>query len=166
MSTMVSSQLDTFNHLAGYYQDDAFTLAYYLLGDEARALEVVDTAFAHLYRRMGREVADRRSADQRSADQRSGDQFRLEVLHHIFAICFEEQKMSSNVGWAGARALEALCRQLLNLKEKERAAVVLVDVLGLTYDEAAQVMGCWKKQLGKLLAQARVSLSREPGVRV
>lgn len=156
MSTMVSSQLDTFNHLAGYYQDDAFTLAYYLLGDEARALEVVDTAFSHLYRRMGREVADRRSADQ----------FRLEVLHHIFAICFEEQKMSSNVGWAGARALEALCRQLLNLKEKERAAVVLVDVLGLTYDEAAQVMGCWKKQLGKLLAQARLSLSREPGVRV
>lgn len=156
MSTMVSSQLDTFNHLAANYQDDAFTLAFYLLGDEAHALEVAETAFARLYQRLSREVADPRSADQ----------FRMEMLHQVFTICCEEQGMSANMGWAGARVLDALCRQLLHLKQKERAAVILVDVLGLTYAEAAQVMGCWQKQLGKLLTQARVGLSREPGVLV
>jgi DNA-directed RNA polymerase specialized sigma24 family protein len=49
-------------------------------------------------------------------------------------------------------------RQLSNLPFYERLAVVLIDILGLNYAQAAVVCHQSKAQISRLLAQARVRL--------
>lgn len=145
MAATTDKQLVMFNTLALQIQDEAYTLAYYLLGDENRAAEAIQVAFARLYQRPGLKFAT----------------FRRDVFQRVLLQC---RAMSSGVrvhlGKAGAR--DQVTDNLLQLNDRERAVAVLVDVLGLTYDEAASVLGCTKKETGRLLAQARLNLAHQP----
>jgi DNA-directed RNA polymerase specialized sigma24 family protein len=134
MHAMGQTRLSAFNSLALRYQDDAYTLAYYLLGDEKRAAEATQAAFSRLYRR---------------ADA-SHDQFRLEVLRWVISVSHPKDSHPVPVTGRGD-----LSEKLLKLNARERSVVVLVDVLGLNYDQAARVLGCSVKETGRLLAQAR-----------
>jgi DNA-directed RNA polymerase specialized sigma24 family protein len=150
MPAMTDTQLVMFNTLALQIQDEAYTLAYYLLGDEARAAEATEGAFARLYQRPGLMV----------------NSFRRDVFQRVLAQCrglhVSLRVRSTLMGSLPAR--DEVTTYLLRLNESERAVVVLVDVLGLSYDEAAGVLGTSKKQAGKLLAQARLCLSHPAGI--
>lgn len=139
------NQLMMFNTLAMQIQDEAFTLAYYLLGDETLAGEAIQSAFTRLYQRPGLKYAT----------------FKRDVFQRVLMQC---QKMDHGLrirlGSAGAR--DKVANHLQRLNERERAVAVLVDVLGLSYDEAASVLGSTKKETGRLLAQARLNLAHQP----
>lgn len=139
MNTTINHRLATFNTLALHFQDEAYTLAYYLLGDETRSAEVTQLAFDRLYQRSGLRL----------------EQFRLEVLHEIWA----QTRQLGRAALSHALARDALCQQLMGLKDDERLAVILVDVLALDYEEAGRVMGGSRKQVGKLLAQGRMKMA-------
>ena len=138
MSTRTDARLITFNNLAVRFQDEAYTLAYYLLGDENRAAETTQDAFARLYQRAGLRL----------------DKFRLEIFRWVLAHAHSRSGVLSR-----ATARDELSRDLLRLNERERSVVVLIDVMGLSYDEAAEVLDCSKKQVGQLLALARIHFS-------
>lgn len=133
------SRLNTFNSLALHYQDEAYTLAYYTLGDEARAVEVTQAAFARLY--LAKSIMVRQEL------------FRRELLRNVLRRCGNE-----GIPVTGAGREPGLVRRLQTLDVKTRAAVVLVDVLDLSYDEAVRVLDCPKKQFMGLVAQARLRL--------
>jgi DNA-directed RNA polymerase specialized sigma24 family protein len=150
LSITADSRIITFNSMALHYQDEAYTLAYYLLGDEGSAEKATQAAFAQLYQNA----------------RLQANHFRLEVLRRVLVSC---------QGWFGSLPGRAKLRtktsavagrgddlswKLMDLKEAERSAVVLVDVLGLDYAEAAQVLSSSKKQVSRLLAQARLNLSQ------
>lgn len=141
------TQLTIFNTLAMRYQDEAYTLAYYLLGEDSRAAEATQAAFTHLYRR----------------GKLRADGFRVEILRQILLDCRPAQRKFGGLRVNGPPSSDPQSRPILLLKEGERSAVVLVDVLGLEYAAAAQVLGCSIKQLGKLLALARLNLIRHGG---
>lgn len=140
MSKTNNSPLLEFNTLALRFQDDAFTFAYYLLGDEVLASEATQAAFTSLYR---------------SAEKRF-DQFRLEVLRWVLANCRRVYGALPR-----PRQGDTLSIELQHLVVEERAVVVLVDVLGLPYDEAARVLDIPREKLIRLLALGRLRLTRE-----
>jgi len=146
LSITADSRLVAFNTLALQTQDEAYTLAYYMLGDERGAEKATQSAFNHLFKH----------------GQLQAGRFRLEVLRGILASC---QSRSGSLlvlpkTSAAAESRDDLSWKLLGLQENERAVVILVDVLGLNYIEAAHVLGGSKKQVCKLLAQARLKLGR------
>lgn len=135
-------RLSHFNTLAIQYQDDVYTLAYYLLGDEDQASEATQAAFLQVYRRVGVRP----------------DQVRLSALRWVLLQAQQQRRVGENQ--LNGSTQDPLLRQLASLKEDEASVLILVDMLGLNYDEAAQVLGCSKKQVGKLLTHARIVLSK------
>jgi len=149
LSATVDPQLITFNTLALQTQDDAYTLAYYLLGDERHAERATQAAFDQLYQRP----------------RLPAGLFRLEVLRRVVACSQRIISILPNrgVGRASQRmraTRDATLEKLQALDGVERSVLVLVDVLGLDYQEAAQVLGSSKKQVSRMLAQARLNLSQ------
>ncbi len=147
MLATMDSRLTQFNTLALHYQDDAYTLAYYLLGDEKSAERATQAAFDHLYQSAGLRF----------------ERFGTEVLRRVLEHCQKNMAPSyQTVLHTAVRMVagsqDSMLSKLLALKNGERSVVILVDVLGLDYEEAAQVMGSSKKQVGHLLAQARLKL--------
>lgn len=116
-------------------QDEAFTLAYYLLGSETQAVEAVQKALAGTPARTSQP-----------------EELRLAILRGVGAQC---QSHSRRPYLPTSDEISARLGQLSGL---ERAAAILVDVLGLSYGEAARVLGCSPRQAGKLLARARLNL--------
>ena len=127
--------LTTLNDLTRRYQDEVYTLAYYLLGDERQAVQVTQDAFIQVYR-----------------PDVLVERFRLEALRQVFACCRGQQPRAFS-------ATDDLFNGLVSLSREEQAAVILVDVLGLNYDQACWVLGRNAKQILKLLAQGRLRLS-------
>jgi hypothetical protein len=127
--------------LPGHTQDEAYTLAYYLLGNEARADEAVAAVFS---RRLP-------TGRGRAEDNR------LEILRAIGLYC---QAHGATPAWGIQPGGDEIISRLGRLNGSERAAAVLVDVLGLSYAQAARVLSCSQHRLGKLLAHARLNLAR------
>ena len=151
MDALVQSQQISFNTLALRYQDDAYTLAYYLLGDDARAAGATQAAFDRIFRRG-------------SVPQ---NRFRVEVLRGVLQSVRAGESARSSRPARHSRpaqlaqaAGDALSRLLLRLRSDDRSALVLVDVLGLGYREASQVLGCSERELARRLGRARFSLAR------
>jgi excisionase family DNA binding protein len=118
-------------------EDDVYTFAYYLLGDDSLAVEATGDAFARVAR----------------SGQKLGSSIRGQIFHEVFCRC---RKMFIPV--SGAAAGDDLTQRLQHVTLEARSAAVLVDVLDLTYEEAASVLGCSKKQIARLLASARMAL--------
>jgi len=142
MQASILPNLSAFNRMALHYQDEVFTLAYYLLGDEAGASEAVQSAFEAVYQRAGGLGVDR---------------FRRELMRSVLTSIRKGHQWFTLRG----KGQDEVSRQLMVLKNEVREAAILVDVLGLTYDEAADILGCSQKQAARLVAQARLDLSRQ-----
>jgi predicted DNA-binding protein (UPF0251 family) len=122
------------------YQDEAYTLAYYLLSNEDQAAATLESVFSGLALRRGH----------------SPNQLRLEIFQRVINTVQSPAAMA-----AGASRHNDLSGQLKMLNLDERTALVLVDVLGLEYAQAGWVLGIPQKILGKLVAAGRVGLSRQ-----
>lgn len=129
--------LRTYNSLVLQNQDEAFSLAYDLLGEEGAADTLVQQVFLNGF---GRRVDERLP-------------FRLRVMCWIVRACLQR----------GAHPLSGPGRldpRLAHLSNEEQVALLLVERLGLNYSEAAAVMEKSVEEFRSLLAAARFSLRK------
>ena len=137
------SHLQAFNALVLAYQDEAYTLACYLLSDEAQAGEVVQDACRETYWA---------SRDQQTI-------IRNDLLRRVVRSCLA---LSGRTNGTHA-ALDTSGSPLALLPMDQRALVVLVDVLGLDYHEAAGILRKSTSFVRQKLARGRASLASQPG---
>lgn len=160
--------LDAFNELILYYQTQVYNLAYHLLQDPAAADDAAQEAFISAHR---------------SLQQFCGGSFRAWLLRIVTNACYDAMRYTKrrpSVSWESFGELdeeanphlrdhaelpeEAVEREELRklleatmtmLPEEQRAVLLLVDRLGLSYEEAAETM---QIQLGTV--KSRLSRAR------
>jgi len=130
--------LAAFNRQVAQHQEEAYTLALYLLGGHDAALQTVQNALLSAYQRSSR----------------APENPRLRLLQAV--IRCSEASHAASIPVTG----ETIEARLFHLPQPERRAAILVDVLGLSYSEAAQVLDCATAQISGLLARARVQFMR------
>lgn len=123
-------KMTAFNQKILQYQEDAYTLAVYLLGCNEAAARAVQSAVLMIY-------------------HRGANNPRLNLLQAVIQTSAQPHSRAH----AAASGLDA---RLLALPQNERRAAVLVDVLGLNYAEAAQVLRCTPGQISGWLTRARM----------
>ncbi|MGC9522046.1 MAG: hypothetical protein ACP5HG_09215 [Anaerolineae bacterium] len=114
-------------------QEEAFTLAAYLLADDEAADAAVQQACLRAYQRHRR---------------RPDTSVRLLIFREVISLC------ARPIGQGVGGPLGAL----LDLTSRERQSLLLVDLLGLSYADATEVLRCTQRQLTRWLASARSSL--------
>jgi DNA-directed RNA polymerase specialized sigma24 family protein len=124
--------LDEYNARVLACQEDAFTLACYALGDDAQAEQVVQAAIRQAYW---------------SFDGSEG-RCREQILSAAAEGCRRAAARRSASGGIFAA-----------LPVEERLAVILVDVLNLSYRQAAEILRHPPVLFGRLLAQGRCKVS-------
>jgi RNA polymerase sigma-70 factor (ECF subfamily) len=165
--------LDAFNRLVLEYQDMAFNVAYRLMSDPAEADDVTQDAFVSAYRKLGSfrggsfkawllrivtnagydALRKRKRQATTSLEPMSSDEEEIENPTWLAdpGETPEESAARAELGRAIQHCLEGLGVEF-------RAVVVMVDVQGMDYAEAATVVG---KPLGTVksrLARARVRM--------
>lgn len=162
--------LDAFNRIVGAYQDLAYNVAFRLLSDPAAAEDATQDAFISAYRNLSRF---------------RGGSFKAWLLRIVTNGCYDELRRQKRRPIASlepedaagdpfdsavwmvdpgespeelaqrVELSEAIQRCLDSLDEEFRAAVVLVDVQGLDYAEAASALDRPLGTLKSRLARAR-----------
>lgn len=128
--------LAQFNQHVLECQDDAYTLAWYLLGDEAAAEAVTQAAIQAAFHLL--------STTQTSC--------RVLVLRQVIHRC------GGKITAQGESRNDGCYLALQCLKEMERQAVILVDILNIRHAEASIILTCPVKEVSHLLAQARKNI--------
>jgi RNA polymerase sigma factor (sigma-70 family) len=171
--------LDAFNALILTYQSQVYNLARYILHDDAAADDATQEAFISAYRALG--------------DFRGGS-FRAWLMRIVTNACYDDlrhRKRRPAVSWDDFEDLDEdanpylvdhgespeesvqrgelgalLDRALAGLPQDQRMVLVLVDRLGYTYEEVAQVLsmriGTVKSRLYRARARMREALLAEP----
>ena len=160
--------LDAFNELILAYQTQVYNLAYHLLQDPAAADDAAQEAFISAYRSLA---------------QFRGGSFRAWLLRIVTNACYDAMRYTKrrpSVSWEDFGELdedanphlrdtaelpeEAIerdeLRQLLEatlalLPEEQRMVLLLVDRLGLSYEEVAETMQVQLGTVKSRLARAR-----------
>ena len=174
IQSAIKGNLDAFNRLVLHYQDQAYNVAVRILNDEHLAEDATQESFISAYRNIGgfrggsfrawilRIVTNRcydelrRQKRQPSqpldpinndSEEEMDDPVVLKDEQHLPEVEAEKHEMESAV----QKCVEGLSNDF-------RTVVVLVDIQGLDYQEACQII---QKPLGTLkrrLARARLSL--------
>jgi DNA-directed RNA polymerase specialized sigma24 family protein len=137
-ATGADARLSAFNRQVLQQQEEAYTLAYYLLGSTDAAAQAVQTAVLQVYQQAGRNGSPR-----------------LTLLKTVLRNCLGQSP-------ATIRAADPLTQGILSLPQDERRAVLLVDVLGLSYVEAAQVLSTSTGRVSQWLTGARLAMRAAP----
>ncbi len=160
--------LNAFNELILHYQNQVYNLAYHIMRDPASADDATQEAFISAYRAL---------------DGFRGGSFRAWLLRIVTNACYDELrrlKRRPKVSWEdfgemeeeanphlvdeGARPEETVQQQELGalidrciamLPDHHRTTLVLVDRMGLSYEEAARVMNVALGTVKSRLARAR-----------
>jgi hypothetical protein len=133
MDQKVARNLSEFNRLVLACQDEAYTLACYFLTSDAQAEAAMEEAIQIAFRCF------------------SSDQVDCRLL--ILKLVVEQCRRQNPTPWSAAKS--EVWHNLRFVSEQERMVLVLIDVLGLSYSEVADVMGQSVKEIGWLLCQAR-----------
>lgn len=131
--------LSLFNQQVMQCQDDAYTLAWYLLGSEAEAESAMQAAVEASFRCFSSPRED----------------CRLLILTHVAQHCRGRAPAASDR--TGLDIRDDLCA----LPFGQRLALVLVDVLGLGYPDAACIAGRPVKEIRWLVGQGRCIMGRK-----
>lgn len=161
-------QMDAFNELILHYQSQVFNLAYHILHDPAAADDATQEAFISAYR---------------SIKRFRGGSFRSWLLRIVTNACYDElrrRKRRPNISWddfgdmdeeanphlvnGGPKPEESvqqqelralLERSIAKLSKHHRTTIILIDRIGLSYEEAAKVMDVALGTVKSRLARAR-----------
>ena len=169
----LQGDLDAFNRLVLAYQDIVFSQAYRMMGEQEAAEDAAQDAFISAYRKL---------------DSYRGGSFKAWLLRIVTNLCYDELRRRKrrpttplepvdndneeieSPRWMSdpgetpeehaermevARALQA-CLQ--DLPDEFRAVVTLVDIQGMDYTEAAQVIGSPLGTVKSRLARARMRM--------
>ena len=131
------ADLKAFNSLVLACQDEAFALAFSILGDEGLACEVVQAVFLRVYTRRGD----------------GGHPIPVHVLRGVIEMCRREEQSKVD---AGVELIPGW--HLLEYSEQE--ALLLVDWLGKSYQLAALVLVKSEHEVAATVASGRYKLTR------
>ena len=131
--------LEEFNHLVLQHQDEAFCLAYYMLGNETQAGQVVHSAVKQAYKNFKNKNLD----------------FRILLLQLVSAGCLVENGSAPPTGSQS----ESLQDLLDSLPGRERLTLILIDMLGLSYAQAGPIIHQPPETIKSLLSHGRRKLS-------
>ena len=170
--------MDAFNQLILQYQTQAYNLAYHIMQDGAAADDATQEAFISAYHGL---------------EKFRGGSFRAWLLRITSNACYDElrrRKRKPAISWddfgdleeeanphlvdAGPRPEESvqqgelremLERIMAKLPQDQRAVLLLIDRMGLSYEEAAQVqhirLGTVKSRLARARSAMQVFLQDE-----
>ena len=165
--------LEAFNRLVIAYQDRAYTQAYYLLGDRMAAEDAVQDAFISTYESFqSYRGGSFRGWLIRIVTNKCLDELRRRKRHVEtgFEVSDEWGNEIESPSWSidtGETPEECLIRAEIGsylllcldcLNAEYRTALVLVDVLEMSYSEAAEVLGCPIGTVKSRLARARLQM--------
>jgi len=125
--------LSLFNQQVLQCQDDAYTLAWYLLGDETEAEAVMQSAVQATFHCFSSNRSD----------------CRLLILEQVVEHCWRRKPAACSSAEPG------ISYDIHFLTQHERVVLVLIDVLGLDYPGASFITGMPLEKIGSLLAHAR-----------
>lgn len=141
----IKGDLGAFNRLVAEHQDAVYSFAFRTLNDEALAQEIVRLVFQEAYRGLN--------------GYRSGS-FRYWLLRLAARACLKQlrdwhgpYRTPPTILTAPAEAGLQACLRLI--PPELRLALVLVDLEGLSYTEAAAVLSSSPRKIRARLAQAR-----------
>ena len=134
------TSLEEFNRLVLQYQDEAFSLAFYMLGSEVQAGQVVQSAVRQAYTHFKGRNPD----------------FRTQILELVSAGCLQAHIRTPEIK---AQA-DTLLRQLSSLPGRERLALILIDLLELSYTQAGSILHQPRDSVRGLLTQGRLKLRK------
>jgi len=132
--------LEEFNRLVLQYQDEAFCLAFYMLGSEVQAGQVVQSAVRQAYTHFKGRNPD----------------FRTQILELVSAGCLQAHNRISEIKVPA----DTLLIQLSSLPGRERLALILIDLLELSYAQAGSILHQPRDSVRGLLAQGRLKLRK------
>lgn len=141
MHTSWNTGLEEFNRLVLQHQDEAFCLAFYMLGSEAQAGQVVQSAVRQAYVNFKGNSPD----------------FRTQILQLVSAGCLKTRKRTPDV----KTQMDSLQKQLSCLAEKERLALILIDLLGLSYAQTGHILRQSPIHVRRLLTQGRLNFRKK-----
>ena len=136
--------LEAFNVLVTEKQDEIYTLAYLILGDKLAAEKVVQSALVQAY------------FDLNSGNTKPFDWL---VYRALTAVIKVELRRKDRDSLEGKFISDDIHLSALNgfrgLHPDLRLIIALVDVAGLDYEQAADILGIHVRQVRRKLAQAR-----------
>ncbi len=127
-------RLQDYNRLVLQNQDESFSLAFDLLGDETLASQVVEEAFQKEYRHSNGDPS----------------KFRLEVLRLVIQNALRRVRVLP--------CPEIFGKNPCQLTNEEKLVCILVDCLELSYQEASFVLEKPLSSIRKRLAETRFTL--------
>ena len=156
--------LESFNRLVEKYQREVYNLALRMLGQASAADDATQEAFISAFRRIGQLRSDnfrawllRITANACRDQLRSLRRHPTTPLDELVLDTEVDRSAQSPEDYAINQELGAeIANALLTIPNKQRLAVVLYDIEGLSYEEIAQVMNC---SLGTV--RSRISRGRE-----
>ena len=160
-----SGDAQAFDRLMAAHQDQVFRVALRLLGNREDALDVTQDVFLRLYRYLNR--YDRRRPLRawlytmtvnaaRDCSRRHRRNANGRGPHGVATAVAPVAREHLSIGDERA-VIEAALRQL---SEKERAAVVLHDIEGLSTEDTAKALGSSATTVRSQLSRARVKLRK------
>jgi RNA polymerase sigma-70 factor (ECF subfamily) len=139
MRSTTSLSLKEFNWLVLEHQDKAFTLAGYMLGNSEQASQIVQAAFIQAFEEF----------------RGPATKFCQRVLGLVASACLHRQVTPPSLEQPINRQTQEASYRLLTLPAEQRLALILVDLLGLSYTEAAAVVPCSDRRIRQLLTAGR-----------
>jgi len=141
-----------FDDLFRRHREAAYRIAYRLLGNAEDALDVVQESFIHVLRGIGsfRGQSSFRTWLFRIVTHAALDRRRCRAVRSAASLDAEsspepaatgERRRSPTDEAAAADLKEAIDKALMNVSEKNRVALVLYALEGMSYQEVAEVLG-------------------------
>jgi RNA polymerase sigma factor (sigma-70 family) len=173
ISDAVQGDLEAFNQLVLCYQDQIFSLANWIMGDECAAEDITQDAFLSAYRSLRQfHHGSFRSWLYRIATNACYDELRRRKRRPIQSIEGEDEtdemfllpddlQASQTLPEKAydRKELERTIQQALHqLDENQRTVVVLIDLQGFDYQEAAKALGVPVGTVKSRVARARMQL--------
>ena len=168
--------IDAFNRIVGMYQRPMYNLALRMLGDAPAAEDATQDAFISAFRNISRfREGSLKSWLLTIAANRCRDVLRSRGARPVESLDSEDttldppSRAESPEEYAVRREMgRSIQEALAALPHDQRLAVVLIDVQGLAYEEAADVMGInvgtVKSRLSRGRGRVRDLLKEKPGV--
>lgn len=144
-----TSDLEAYNRLVADTQDAVYTLAYAILGSRAPAERAVQSAFIQAYQGSGR----RRFSSQHLLIYRALVDACLQGLNEGKDDFLKAEQLAAESG-------RAVWSSIWSLPPNLRLAAALVDVAGLDYEQASEVLSVKVNEIRRRLALARSILAK------
>ena len=128
--------ISLFNQQILLCQDEAFTLAWYLLGDTVEAEKMTQAAVESAFRVF---TTHRENC-------------RLLILQQVLRQCQRKTPVKETL------PIPDISQESEPFTDIERQALILIDILHLNYPDAAMVLSCPPQEISRRLARARRKL--------